>query len=376
MALEAGLKAAAGHRRRLRATRFIAVTGSCGKTTTKELIAAILGSQLRGTHTIANRNDLTSLGLVLLRTRRRHAFCVIEIGAWKPGSVARAAKVVAPQIAVVINVGRDHHNAFRTLEATAEEKRGILDACVAGAIAVLNADDPRVIAMADGFPGRVITFGRSPEAELSARDVSSAWPERLSFTLLHDGRSFPVQTRLCGKHWVSSALAALGVAVAMEIPIDRAVAALARVDPYPGRMSPVAADGVTFIRDDNKAPRWTMDATFEFLADATALRKILVVGTVSDYPGSYSSMYRSVARGAVAVSDETHFVGLNAKQALRPGKTRWPASLHAFETRGEVCEHLLPDLRDGDLVLLKGSGADRLDEIVLAYAARHDGDHG
>jgi UDP-N-acetylmuramoyl-tripeptide--D-alanyl-D-alanine ligase len=369
LALNTGLAAAALHRRRLDNVRFIAVTGSCGKTTTKELIAGVLGSELHGNHSVGYQNRLTDVGVAVLHTARRHAFCVIEVAAWKPGSVARAARVVQPHVAVVLNVGGDHCEEFGTLEATAREKSDLLAEVVDDGIAVLNADDPHVIAMADAFSGRIITFGRSPDAVLSARDVRAAWPERLSFTLRYDGRSLPVQTRLCGKHWVSSALATLGVAVATGIPLERAVDALAGLEPYPGRMSPVEHDGVTFIRDDKKAPLWTMDAALEFLAEAQADRKIAVIGKIVDYHGASSPMYRSVARRALAVADAVVFGGRTPKQALGPETGPWPQALRAFTTMHEARDHVLSVVRPGDLVLLKGArSADQLYRIVRAYA--------
>jgi UDP-N-acetylmuramyl pentapeptide synthase len=175
---------------------------------------------------------------------------------------------------------------------------------VVGATAVLNADDPHVIAMAEGFRGRVLTLGCSPGAILRAEDVRSPWPERLSFTLHFEALSLPVRTRLCGKHWVSSALAALGATVAMEMPIERAIDALAEVAPAPGRMSPVSRGGVTFICDDFKAPLWTMDGVFEFLEEAQAPRKVAVIGTISNYAASASRIYRSAALRALTVTDE------------------------------------------------------------------------
>src|ERR1039458_8404552 len=316
IALDAGLATAVFHRRRLRHVSFIGVTGSCGKTTTKELIAAVLGASLPGRKSPGNGNSLTVVGRTVLRTTASDAFCVVEIAAWEPGSVARAARIVQPHIAVVTNIGADHRQAFRSLEATAAEKAQLLDAVAHGGTAVLNVDDERVRAMARGFRGGVITYGRSSEATLRAENVRSRWPERLSFTVHAGERSHTVCTRLCGEHWVTSALAALGGAAAMNVPLELAVDALATVEPAPARMSPVVFDGVTFIRDDAKAPLWTMDAAFEFLAEARVARKLAVIGTISDYFGSSSRAYRRAAEGALAVADEVLFVGPNAGRAL------------------------------------------------------------
>jgi UDP-N-acetylmuramoyl-tripeptide--D-alanyl-D-alanine ligase len=366
--LRAGVAAATLHRRRLGAVRFIGVTGSAGKTTTKELIAAALGSELRGRKSPGEGNGMAVVAKTVLRTAKRDDFCVVEVAAGaRPGLVAETARMIRPNIAVVTNVGSEHHTAFRTRERTAAEKRALVDAVMDDGVAVLNADDPYVIAMAEGFSGQVITFGCSPGATLRAEEVQSKWPEPLSFTLHTRERSLPVRTRLYGKHWVSSMLAALGVAAAMDVPTERAVDALATVGPVPSRMRPIYRNGFTFIQDNVKAPFWAVGAALEFLADARALRKVAVIGTISDYGGSATPKYVKVARRALDVADEVVFVGPNARHALKAGKDSRPGALLTFATVQEAGEYLRASLREGDLVLLKGSErADHLNRLLYA----------
>ena len=362
--LYVGVEFARAHRRRLKDTAFVGVTGSAGKTTTKELTAAVLGTQLSGTWTEGNVNNLGSLGRTILRTKARHDFCVLEVAAWYPGSVARVARLVQPTIAVVTRIGLDHYKAFRSREATALEKRALVDALPPDGYAILNADDPHTIGMAEGFAGRVISFGESPSADVRATELSSAWPEPLVFRLHHDGRDWPVRTRLYGKHFAGAVLAAVGVAVAVGVPIERALEAVAAFEPVPGRMSPVPHRGATFMRDDSKASLWSFEAVFEFLADAQAERTLLVVGTLSDYAGPASRRYRALAEQALAVVDELVFVGPNSRYGLaaRGGVAE---RVRAFETLGEAREYLEGELRPGDLILVKGSRrADGLGRLV------------
>jgi UDP-N-acetylmuramyl pentapeptide synthase len=362
--LHVGLEVARAHRRRLKDTAFVGVTGSAGKTTTKELIAAVLGTELAGTWTEDNRNNIGSLGKTILRTRARHDFCILEVAAWYPGSVARVARLVQPTIAVVTTIGLDHYKAFRSREATALEKRALIDALPPDGYAVLNADDPHVLAMAEGFAGRVLTFGESPLADVRATEMSSAWPEPLAFGLHHDGRDWPVRTRLHGKHTATAVLAALGVAVAVGVPIERALEAVATFEPMPGRMSPVPHRGATFIRDDAKASLWSFEPVLEFLADAQAERTLLVVGTLSDYAGPASRRYRAFAEQALAAVDELVFVGPNSRYGLK-ARGDFAGRVHAFETLVEAQEFLERELRPGDLVLVKGSPrADGLARLV------------
>lgn len=364
--LQAGIAAATLQRRRLTGCTFIGVTGSAGKTTTKELIAHALGSTLRGRKTPAQGNGPAVVAKTILRTTSHDQFCVLEVAAGPiPGLIAQTARMARPQIAVVTQVGSDHRSTYRTLEAVTHEKRALLSTSCDTCVAVLNADDPHVVAMAEGFAGRVVTFGRSESAELRAEDVRAAWPDRLSFVLCVGDQRVPVVTSLVGKHWVSSVLAALGVAHALGLSLETAAGAIARVPPTPGRMSPVTVGGVSVMLDDVKAPLWGMPAVFEFLHEACARRKIAVIGTISDYPGDAAKTYRRVAERALATADEVLFVGPNAGRARRAKQGPDGGSLHLYEALPEAAEHLARTVGEGDLVVLKGSRrADGLHRLI------------
>lgn len=361
-----GVAAARVHRQRLSGVSFIGVTGSVGKTTTKEMIAAALASVSRGRKSPADANNLAVIAKTILRTTKQDRFCVVEVAAGRQvGVVARSARLLMPDIAVVTTVGADHRSTYRTLDGTADEKRALLDNAAPGSTAVLNADDPRVLAMGRGFNGRVITYGLSSTAMLRAEEVSAAWPAALRFTLTCDGKDLAVQTRMLGAHWITAGLAALGAAYAAGVSLPDAACAVAQLEPVPSRMYPVAVDGVTFIDDSIKAPYWTLSRTFEFLAQARCRRKILVMGTISDYSQSASIVYRHVAEQALAVSDEILFVGPNSRYAIRARSERASEALHSFPSVDAAAGYLRGRLRPGDLVMVKGSSrADSLDRII------------
>jgi len=233
----------------------------------------------------------------------------------------------------------------------------------------VNADDPYTTAMADGFAGRVVSVGQSDAATLRAEDVRSAWPDSLSFALHVDGLVLPVTTRLYGRHWTVAVLAAIAVGLAMGVPLESALDAVASFEPVAGRMSVVRENGIAFVRDDLKAPLWSLDTVLEFLAEARARRKILVLGTISDYPGDRSRTYVKAARRALEVVDEVVFVGRSAPSARRLATIE--GAVRAFETVREAADHFGSALRSGDLVLLKGSNrADHLVRIILARTTR------
>jgi UDP-N-acetylmuramyl pentapeptide synthase len=359
------------HRRRVAGVTFVAVTGSAGKTTTKDLIAAVLGSRHRGTKSPGTHNSAHWVSHTVLGARRGDGFCVHELGATGPGSLDDPIALVRPRVAVVTNVGGDHRSAFRTLEATAAEKAKVVHAVPRAGIAVLNADDPRVLAMAGSCRGRVLTYGLRPDALVRAESVRSSWPDRLAFTVIHGEQRVAVQTRLCGVHWIHACLAAISTGIGLGVPLPVATAALAAVDPLPGRYQPAEAAGVTFIRDEFKASLWSIAPALEFLRDARVPRRVLVLGTISDYSGRASQVYADVARQALEVADEVVFVG---PQALRSGGARSHpkgAALRAFASIRDAHRHLSATLVPGDLVLLKGSQrADHLLRLVLARRGR------
>jgi UDP-N-acetylmuramoyl-tripeptide--D-alanyl-D-alanine ligase len=205
---------AACRRGMLKGVVFVAVTGSGGKTTAKDLIAAVLSTQFRGVKSPGQSNRIEEVPQTIFRVRRSHDFCVQELGAWGPGSLDASIDLLRPSIAVVTNIAADHRAAFRTLETTAEEKGKVIARLPPTGTAVLNADDPLVLAMRSRCRARVITFGLGPDAEVRAEGVQSVWPDRLAFTARVGAESLRVQTRLCGTHWMPSVLAALAVGLA------------------------------------------------------------------------------------------------------------------------------------------------------------------
>jgi aminoacyl-tRNA hydrolase len=175
-----------------------------------------------------------------------------------------------------------------------------------------------------------------------------------------------IQTQLCGTHWASAVLAAVATGVALGAPLAVAAQALAEVAPFEGRMAPLMVRGIMFIRDDWKAPLSTITPAFEFMQAARARRKVIVMGTLSDYQGDASQRYVEIARQALAAADCVVFVGPRASAALR-AKDAAQTPLQAFAHLQDAAAYLNAYLEPGDLVLLKGSHkADHLQRLILA----------
>jgi UDP-N-acetylmuramyl pentapeptide synthase len=368
LALHAGITVARVWRSFLRRTVFVGITGTAGKTTAKELTLAALRTQLRVTGNPGTQNRFSAVGATILRARPRDEVCVVEVAASEPGGIARISALVAPRVALVTSVGVDHQRAFATIEDVAAEKSALLAALPAEGVAILNADDPLVRAMAVRTRARIILAGEAEDAELRATEVGAAWPETLAFTVHHGDVALPVRTRLLGRHQLPAVLGALGAALALGVPLEDAVAAIETAEPTTGRMSPAEGSGIHFVRDDYKAPLWGFDAVLAFLAEAQAPRKRLVVGHVTNFSTPRDQTYRRLARRALEVVDEVIVVGPRARHV--ENLAAHGLAVTACTTTRAAAEHLRSTALAGELVLLKSADAPHLARIPLVLGGR------
>jgi aminoacyl-tRNA hydrolase len=349
----------------LRRVIVIGVTGSCGKTTTKELIAAVLTTQFPGRKTLGNQNTPPRLARAILRVKPWDRFCVLEIAAGHSFALEIPLRFVRPQIGVVTTIGTDHLSAFHTVEAIAREKGKLISALPPHGTAVLNLDDPNVRAMQARCAARVMTYGLTSDAMVRAENIDACWPQRLTFTVVYAGQSHAVHTQLCGSYWVPCVLAALAVGLAVGVPLAKAVQAVGTVRPLRRRMNPVVRqDGVTVISDDMKTPVGSIAPALQFMREARVKRKIIVIGSLSDYSGNSDRTYVGVARQALEVADRVVFVGQRASKCLKAKRHPHGDALQAFHSVHVASDHLRDWWQPGDLVLLKGSARDHLGAVV------------
>ena len=365
----AWIAAASLARRRLSDTAFVGVTGSAGKTTAKEILVAILSRRMRGRGTPATANYPRNVARLVCATKRSDQFCVVELGLAAPGDLDPALRMVRPRIGVVTTIGSDHVSAFGSREAIAAEKGKLVAALPTDGVAVLNADDPLVMAMRARCAANVVTYGRDRSADLVASGVASAWPDRLRFDVDHRGARVHVRTQFCGEHWVTPILAAMAASVALGVPLPAAAEAVAGCAPMRGRMQPHRTrGGVDVVRDDWKAPLWTCDAALDFVRAARAPRKIVVFGTISDLRGDASRQYERLARRALDVADHVVFAGPWATRVLGVVPPSAGKTLRGFGSVQQAGEYVRSIARPGDLVLLKGTNKrDHLERIVFAF---------
>ena len=365
------IQLAPAYRRLIPKTRFVGITGSGGKTTTKDLAFAVLSSKFRSHKSHDTNNQLYTVARTMFEVRPGVAYCVQEVGVSAPGSLDRMVRLLAPSIAVVTNIRTDHVTAFKDEDEIAAEKAKLVRALTPGGIAILNADDDRVLAMAKYAPGTVITYGIGQSADLRAEDVVAEWPAGLRFTVRHRGEAFAGRTSLHGAHLIHCVLAAIAVGVAAGVTIPEALEAIRDFEPHLGRMYVQRTQsGVTFVRDDWKAPLWSIRHPMDFVSTLPARRKLLVLGTIADYKGASYQRYRDTVRYALPMFDEVIMVGEHASKATRLAKLLATDRLRGFETAEPAAKYVLGTAQTGDVVLIKSPNAQHLGRIALAF----DGD--
>jgi len=354
-------------RRLMFRTKFIAITGSAGKTTTAHCAGAILSAHYSTNWTDSYKNSRSHLALQILSTRFHHRFTVIEVGTRDPGALRRAAWMIAPDIAVVLTVLGVHTNNFPTLEKVAAEKEQLLSRLGTGGLAILNADDALVRDMGTRCRGAVRTFGCADDATLRASEISSIWPRRLSFGVHYSGESCRVETQLLGEHMATPALAALAVAVSCGVPLSQAAARLSGVPPFQGRMQPMMLpNGITVLRDEFNPSLPTLEAGLKFLRAAEASRRIVILGDVLDSPLTVRPRMRDLGRKVAASAELGVFIGTFSKIAVKAASEAGLKQAFACENLREAGEFLQRELRPGDLVLVQGWTAHHIERVILS----------
>lgn len=354
-------------RRLMFRTTFIAITGSAGKSTATACLGSILSAYAPTNWLPGGQNTRTLR--ILLNTRFRHRFAVFEVGTSKSGALRRAAWLIAPDVVVLLRVLSIHSNVFPTIEHVAEEKAGLLSRLSVRDTMILNADDPRVLAMAARRPAQVRTFGVSPGSFVVADQISAAWPQRLTFRARCGDQIARIETNLLGEHFLPSVLAAVTAAVQCGVPLEQCAAALKNTQPVLGRMYPMQLpNGAWIIRDEFNENLPSLMAGLDFLAQAQVSRRIVVVGDVLDTGLTVRPRARDLGQRVAQAADAAVFLGkegrLARRSAMEAGMAE--ASVWAYEDLREAANFLKSELRSGDLVLSSGWSGRHVERALLS----------
>ena len=346
--------------------RVAGITGSNGKTTTKNLLARMLEGEGETVAPKASFNNEVGAPLTMLRVTATTRFLVSEFGASAPGEIARLAGLVDPDVAVVLMVGMAHAGGFGGIEATFHAKSELVRALRRGGVAVLNADDARVAAMApiaDEHGAEVRWFGRGPGATDVRADDVVVTASGTSFIVTADGVSLPVRLRVLGEHHVMNALAAIAAATTLGVSLTDAVARLETVEiAERWRMQPLGSERVRIINDAYNASPDSMAAALRTLAQITGPneRTVAVLGAMSELGEYAEEEHDRVGLLAVRLGiQRIVIVGDGARrmylEAVAQGS--WDNEAVFFSTADEAFDYLKGELRDGDRVLVKSSNS-------------------
>ena len=368
--------------RRLPDCTVIGVTGSSGKTSTKDLLAALLGPRGATIEPRGSFNNELGHPYTVLKADRRTRFLVLENSARGIGHIRYLTDIAPPRIGVVLNVGTAHLGVFGSREAIAQAKGELVEALPADGVAVLNADDPLVAPMAARTAARVVSFGTSPDAHVRALDVALDPIGRARFTLTAPGGTAPVHLRLVGSHHVSNALAAAAAALECGVPLADAASRLSKATATSRwRMELTErADGVLVVNDAYNANPESMRAALETLARIAAqrptARSYAVLGQMAELGTHATAAHDELGRLAARLElNEVVAVGAEARPICRGvAQAGTRTRCRSVPDVAAAVAVLRAELAPGDLVLVKASRAASLERVAAAIAGDLAGD--
>ena len=351
------------------ATPLLAVTGSNGKTTVKEMCAAILSQAGNTLATRGNLNNDIGMPLTLLRLQKEHRYGVIEMGANHPGEIAYLTNITRPQVAILNNAAAAHLEGFGSLEGVAQAKGEIFAGLAENGVAVINADDSFAPLWRELTANKqVLSFGLEKQADVTARWQGDVYGSRLEVTTPVD--EFQADLALPGRHNVMNALAAIAAATALNIDSQQIINGLESMKSVGGRLQACkGAQGATVLDDSYNANPDSIRAGLEVLAECSGQR-YLALGDMGELGEESAELHRRVGD----VAREAGIDRLYATGSLSRGAAEaFGENGHYFEQQQQLIEALLPQMKSDVTVLVKGSRSSRMERVVEALSAGGEG---
>jgi UDP-N-acetylmuramoyl-tripeptide--D-alanyl-D-alanine ligase len=350
--------------RRLWGKPLLAVTGSAGKTTTKEILAHILSTRFRVMKSSGNLNNHIGLPLQLLKLEAEHDLGVVEMGMNHAGEIRALGELAHHDLAVVTAVAPVHLEFFGSLAEIARAKYEIIETLHPGGVAVLNADDDYVCQFGRDFKGKVVRFGIKRSADVSAQKIKLNGAEGSTFELVVGSVGEPVTFPLVGEHNIYNALAAAAAAMERGISPSQAAAALSSIAPPDKRGQVLHLNGATIINDCyNSNPR-ALEAMIDTLASMKAERRILVVGEMLELGPTAEALHRECGKHAAEKKIDMVIGVRGMARAVAEAACGSGTQAQFVETPEQAGEWLARNLRAGDAVLLKASRGVKLERAL------------
>lgn len=357
------------HRMKYRHTPLIGVTGSNGKTTVKEMIAAILNQRYVTLKSQGNLNNLIGLPLSVLTLTDAHGAGVLEMGMNKAGEIKRLAEIAEPDVGVITNVSGAHLEFFDSLEAIMRAKMELIQSLPLEGIAVLNADDTFFPSMVQEVRCKLITFGINWEANISASEITLSENKSYTFNLRINGGKCLISLPVIGYHNIYNALAAAAATHALGLSLSEIRGGLESFQPAPMRMEKLFHEGILILNDTYNANPSSMKVALNALKEIAGTgRKIAVLGDMLELGSWSEKAHRGIGEVIASLGIDllwvlgpySKFISLGA---LEKGMAK--DCIFLGDSHEQVIENLRQKLREGDTILVKGSRGMKMDKIVM-----------
>jgi UDP-N-acetylmuramoyl-tripeptide--D-alanyl-D-alanine ligase len=366
----AALQTLASAVRRLWGKPLIGVTGSTGKTTTKEAIAHVLSTSFRVLKSEGNFNNHFGLPLMLLKVEPEHDLAVIEMGMSHAGEIAALAKIAQPEIGVVTNVAPVHLEFFESLAGIARAKYELIEALPANGTAILNADDEYVSQFGRDFRGKVVLYGLRASADVRAENIQPQGAEGSVFDVVVESCREKATLSLVGTHNIYNALAAVAVGLERGLSPSEAVAALASLVPADKRGQVVKLGNITILNDCYNCNPKALEAMVDALAAMPAKRRIVVAGEMLELGPTGDDLHRRTGE-YIAKKKIDALLGVRGQAQFMVEAARRAGMRAEFvATPEEAGEWLARETRDGDVVLLKASRGVKLERALEKWQSQ------
>jgi UDP-N-acetylmuramoyl-tripeptide--D-alanyl-D-alanine ligase len=348
--------------------RVVGITGSIGKTTTKEFAAALLSRRFRVIKSEGNFNNNLGLALSLLRLEPGHEVAVLEMGTSRFGEILALTRIAPPDIAVITNVNPVHLEFLGDLEGVARAKKEILEGTRRDGVAVLNGDDPRVREIGRDWTGRRLTFGFGPGLDVQAASVRLLGQEGMAFELLCLGKKADVRLAFIYQDYLYDLLAAVGVCAALNMPLEAIVAGIPELHPLAKRGGLIRlARGIRLVDDSYNSNPVALEAALKGLAVLPAGRRVAVLGDMLELGEKEAEYHRAAGKQVVESGwDVLVAVGPLGRHLAEGARAAGmdDHSILLFSTAEEAVSQISPLVREGDLILVKGSRGIHMERIA------------
>ena len=350
----------------------VGITGSVGKTSTKDMVAAVLSQQYRVLKTEGNFNNEIGLPLTMFNLDKTHECAVIEMGMSGFGEISRLSRISLPDIAIITNIGLSHIEKLGSRQNILKAKMEILEGLSKNGVVILNVDDQLLSGMRNLLPYKTIFYGLEDDADYQAFDVKTAGELGTYFKIELNNKTYEVHIPVPGIHNVHNALAAIAAGIELKVPVEKIIKGIGEFTPGKMRLNILQFNGIKIINDTYNASPQSMEAALDVLKDIAGNRKIAVLGDMLEMGSWADKAHKDVGKFAfesgvdvlISVGDNGRNI---AKGAVESGMN--PENVHICSNNMEIVNLLEGFLANGDVVLVKGSRGMKMEEIVERLTA-------